>query len=113
MTVSDLRFAAQVVAPGEEPLFFDDIGCLSEYLKRPPAPGSAATAYVMDHRARTWVRAASAVYTRLERLDTPMGSHVIAHADTASRDRDPDVRGGVTVARVDLFGTDGPPNARR
>nr|MCU0256180.1 hypothetical protein [Vicinamibacterales bacterium] len=33
MSVGDMRFAAQVVAPGEEPIFFDDLGCLTHYVK--------------------------------------------------------------------------------
>jgi len=30
MAVSDPRFAAQLAAPGEEPRFFDDLGCLRD-----------------------------------------------------------------------------------
>ena len=33
--VSDLRFAAQLTAPGHEPKFFDDAGCLRDWLKAP------------------------------------------------------------------------------
>ena len=33
MPVSDGRFAAQITAPGELPRFFDDPGCLAEFIK--------------------------------------------------------------------------------
>ena len=33
MPVSDPRLAAQLAAPGEEPVFFDDIGCLRDFLR--------------------------------------------------------------------------------
>jgi len=110
MPVSDARLAAQIVAPGEEPGFFDDIGCLRDYLARSPArPGSVA--YVADHRTKGWTRAWAAVYTR-SRLETPMGSHWIAHADAASRDADAAAAGGTPVTAREIFGAAGPPDAR-
>ncbi len=103
MAVSDARFAAQLVAPGELPRFFDDIGCLAAFLKAGRAPASA-TAFVADHGTRAWVRGEAALYTRAPALETPMGSHLIAHADAGSRDRDPAARGGTPVAAADVFG---------
>ena len=50
MAVSNQRFAAQIAAPGEEPLFFDDIGCLSSYVQANTALPHGAVAYVADHR---------------------------------------------------------------
>jgi copper chaperone NosL len=102
MAVSDARFAAQVVAPGEVPRFFDDLGCLAAYLRSGAAPAQA-TAFVADHRTRAWVRAEVAVYTRVPALSTPMASHLIAHADAASRDQDDAARGGTAVAARELF----------
>ena len=108
MAVSDARFASQLVAPGELPRFFDDLGCLADYLKAGEAP-AAAVAFVADHRTKAWIRADAAVYTRVPGLATPMGSHVIAHADVASRDADPDARVGTPVAATELFGPAGLP----
>ena len=104
MAVSERRFASQVVAPGEVPRFFDDLGCLATFLKSGRAPAAAA-AFVADHRTHAWVPAERAVYTRVPSLATPMGSHLLAHADAASRDLDPLARGGVAVAPVELFGS--------
>lgn len=108
MAVSSAGFASQLVAPGELPRFFDDLGCLGDYLKAGRAPGEA-TAFVADHRTKEWVRGDRAVYTRVPGLETPMGSHVIAHADAASRDEDPDARDGSPVSPAELFGPGGPP----
>jgi len=104
MAVSDGRFASQLVAPGELPRFFDDLGCLADYWKAGKAP-AGALAFVADHRTKAWVRADAAVYTRVPGLATPMGSHVIAHADAASRDADGDARTGQPVSAVELLGT--------
>jgi copper chaperone NosL len=108
MAVSSAVFASQLVAPGELPRFFDDLGCLVDYLKAGKAP-AGAVAFVADHRTKAWVRADRAVYTRVPGLETPMGSHVIAHADAASRDQDADAREGTTVSAAELFGPVGLP----
>jgi copper chaperone NosL len=107
MAVSDPGFASQLVAPGELPRFFDDLGCLASYLKggRVPAGG---VVFVADHRTRVWVPASRAVYTRVPGLATPMGSHVIAHETAASRDADPDAKAGTPVSATELFGPTGP-----
>jgi len=103
MAVSDVRFAGQVGAPGELPRFFDDVGCLAGWLKEQKALPDGVVAWVADHRTREWIPAGRAVYTRVPQLATPMGSHLIAHADAASRDADPDSRGGTPVAAAELF----------
>ncbi len=111
MAVSSAGFASQLVAPGEVPRFFDDLGCLADFLKASKAP-AGAVAFVADHRTKAWVRADRAVYTRVPGLETPMGSHVIAHADSASRDGDADARAGTPVTPAELFGPAGPPVGR-
>ena len=112
MTISDARTAGQLVAPSEEPLFFDDIGCLGGYVRSRALP-RGAVAYVADHRTRAWIPATTAVYTSVAGLDTPMASHLMAHADAASRDADPDAKGGSPRASAEVFGPGGPPGGGR
>lgn len=108
MVVSDARFAAQLVAPDEQPRFFDDVGCLAAYVKAKGGllPARSA-AFVADHRTKAWVSASEAVYTKVTDLATPMASHLIAHANAASREADADARGGTSLSAAELFG--GPP----
>lgn len=112
MAVSDPPFAAQLVAPGEVPLFFDDLGCLRDYLREHPRPPRGAVAYVADHRTSAWVRAAAAVYARVPGLATPMNSELVAHQDAASRGADPAAAGAAPVAAAELFGAAGAPDGR-
>ena len=109
MAVSDGRFAAQLVVPGDDPRFFDDIGCLADYLRAKRDLRKGTLAYVADHRTKAWLEAGAAVYTRFDALETPMGSHLIAHSDAASRDADLDARGGAPVSSADVFGPSGLP----
>lgn len=104
MAVSEARFAAQLVAAGEEPLFFDDVGCLRDYLRGGARVAEGSVAYVADHRTGEWVEAGSAVYTRVPGLGTPMGSSLIAHRDPASREADQAARGGTPLGPAEVFG---------
>jgi len=103
MAVSDQRFAAQLVAPYEEPLFFDDLGCLRAFLEGKPKLPSGTVAYAADHQTRTWVPAERALYTRNDAVATPMGSHVVAHESAASLAADPDGRSGRLISIGELF----------
>ncbi len=103
MAVSDQRFAAQLVAPGEEARFFDDIGCFAGFVSKTRMP-AGAVGFVADHRTKRWVRADQAIYTKVPQVATPMSSHIIAHEDTASRDLDPGARGGSPMAAAEALG---------
>jgi copper chaperone NosL len=113
MTVSASDVVAQIVAPGEEPRFFDDVGCLAAFLKAQADPPDGAIAYVVDHRTRAWLRADRAVYTRVADIETPMGSHLIAHADAESRRADPSTARGSIAPIEEIFGAGVLPGAAR
>lgn len=101
MAVSDPKLAAELVVPGEDPRIFDDIGCLATYVREHHiAPESAI--YVADHRTGEWIAVRTALITRVSTIDTPMGSHLVAHADAASRDADQ--ASGTTVNAAELLG---------
>lgn len=84
--------------------------CLRDYLASGPSLPEGAIAYVADHRTKEWVAAAKAAYTRNPAVETPMSSHLLAHADGASRDLDPESRGGTSLSPTDVFGPSGPPD---
>lgn len=87
MTIVSAKTGSQIIAPGAEPVMFDDADCLRGYLSRQPLPADAVV-FVADHRTGEWVKASRAVFTRTSER-TPMGSGIIAHADQASRNADP------------------------
>jgi copper chaperone NosL len=106
MSVSDPRLAAQIASSADDPRFFDDIGCLAAYLREHPLPADAL-AYVADHADGAWVRADRAVYSRAESLSTPMGSHIVAHADEAARAADEAVRGAARLSFDEVLASAG------
>lgn len=104
MTIVSTTTAAQMVVPGAEPLMFDEIGCLSNYLSANHLED--ATIFVADHRTGEWVDAATAVFTRTN-TQTPMASGLLAHADAASRDADEAARNGTPVPASGVLRPDG------
>lgn len=98
MSIVSRATAAQIARAGDEPVFFDDLGCLRDYLLHQPVLGEVAI-YVADHRSGAWVDARTARYTK-SGTTTPMASGLLAHVDEASRDADPEaVRGTMISAR--------------
>jgi len=95
MTIVSTATAAQIVAPGEEAVLFDDLGCLRDYVA---GAGLATNAliFVADHRTGEWADGRTAVFTKTS-LDTPMGSGLVAHLTAASRDLDAAASGGTAV----------------
>lgn len=112
MAVLDVRVAAQIVASGQDPLFFDDIGCMIDYLSRHLRQPPGAMAYVADHQTGEWVPAATALYTRNLQVQTPMGSHLIAHGSIETQRQDPAARLGSKATARDLLPLDMPDGTR-
>lgn len=104
MAVSDVRFAAQIVAPYEEPRIFDDVGCLRDWLRRGDSVPKGAVAYVADHRTKAWVLATRAVYSRVPGPWTPMASGLMAFADPDSRAADHEAAEGEALDAGEVFG---------
>jgi copper chaperone NosL len=91
------------VSPGEEPRFFDELGCLRDYLSLPSVTLPSGTMiYVADHRTGAWIDASRATFTRTATA-TPMASGLMAHAEAASRDADPAAHGGVAVTADEIL----------
>jgi len=74
MMVSEEGDSAQWVADGEEPRFYDDIGCLAADDWK-PASRNARFVHVDGTR---WAPAANAFYARPPHVATPMGYGVVA-----------------------------------
>jgi len=86
MLVSRGDQSAEWIAEGEEPRFYDDIGCLAT--DPWSAPGRNAR---FVHVGRTWAPAETSFFARPPGTSTPMGYGVAAFAtreEAASRDRE-------------------------
>jgi copper chaperone NosL len=80
MTVSDPRFAAELVTRKGRIFVFDDVGCLATFTATGPVPPDQVQGvWVTDLRhPGTLIPAQDAMYLRTDSLRTPMGSHLVA-----------------------------------
>lgn len=104
MIVSDKHFASEVLTPHEEPLAFDDLGCLVRLLENAGGVRPGTVIYVTDHRSNAWILAGRAIYTRVDDASSPMGTRIVAHESVASRDADSAVRHGRPIDAAAVFG---------
>jgi hypothetical protein len=77
MLVSDARYAAQLLTPSGERLFFDDIGCMLEHEQE--HSGALRNAWVRQGGA--WIDAATARYAA--GAPSPMNYGLVPEADGA------------------------------
>lgn len=103
MTIVSEQTAAQIIAPGADPIMFDDVGCLRNYLADTP-PGERAVVFVADHLTGEWIEARQAVFTKTA-VRTPMSSGLLAHADGRSRDADAATSNGTPIATDVVLGS--------
>jgi copper chaperone NosL len=80
MTVADPRFAAELVTVKGMVLVFDDVGCLAAYI----ASGKVRSSDIHSIQVNNFLRpdsmlsARDAVYLKVDSLQTPMASHLVA-----------------------------------
>lgn len=85
MTIADPRFTAEAISSTGKTFAFDDIGCLTSWLRESGTPIRAA--WVASFVTPTdWVPADSAVYLTTASLRTPMSSGLIALRPGAEAD---------------------------
>jgi copper chaperone NosL len=87
MMVSELAHAAQAVAPGDEPRFYDDRGCLAKDASALPAD---ARLFVQLDGGKGWIEVQDAYFAIPAEARTPMGYGVTAfraEEDAARADR--------------------------
>jgi copper chaperone NosL len=84
MSISEKRYAAELIDDDGQALKFDDIGCMTNFLKQKRNNGPVAAMFVMDFDRREWLKAEDAFYVRSEEFKTPMNGGLAAFKDQAS-----------------------------
>lgn len=88
MTISDPRYAAELVTRTGKVIVFDDIGCLAAFLAAGDMSANAVhSAWAHDYVAPdAWMRTGDLTFVRSDSLHTPMGSGLIALAQPVLAD---------------------------
>lgn len=84
MSISEKRYAAELIDNDRQVFKFDDIGCLGNFMRQKRNNASMSAAFVMDFERGEWVEAGKATYVRSSELKTPMNGGIVAFKDQSS-----------------------------
>lgn len=84
MSISEKRYAAEVIDDDGQAFKFDDIGCMANFIKQKRNAGSIQATFVMDFDRREWLKAETASYVRSPEFKTPMNGGIVAFKDQTS-----------------------------
>lgn len=105
MAVSQREFATEVVTVSGSVDYFDDIGCLTEWVIEHQPPESAGL-FVVDFRSGEWLDAKAAYYVRSEKLPTPMSSGLAAFKNEVAANSAADELEGQVLVWPEILGED-------
>jgi copper chaperone NosL len=80
MTIADPRYAAELVTKKGMVFVFDDVGCLASFVASGKVQASDIHSICVNDflSPDSMLRARDAVYLKVDSLQTPMGSHLVA-----------------------------------
>ena len=81
MSISEKRYAAELIDAEGEVFKFDDIGCMANFVKQKRNNAPIQATFVMDFDRREWLKAEDGFYVRSAELKTPMNGGVAAFQD--------------------------------
>ena len=84
MSISEKRYAAELIDEEGEVFKFDDIGCMANFIKQKRNNAAVEATFVMDFDRREWLKAENAFYVRSSELTTPMNGGIVAFKDQPS-----------------------------
>lgn len=84
MSISEKRYAAELIDDEGRVFKFDDIGCMANFIKQKKTDATIHETFVMDFDRREWLKAENAIYVRSSELKTPMNGGMIAFKEQSS-----------------------------
>jgi len=84
MSISEPRYAAELIDRDGEVSKFDDIGCMANFRNQKKNVDSIRAIFVMDFERREWLKAEDAFYVRSSEFKTPMNGGIVAFRDETS-----------------------------
>jgi copper chaperone NosL len=103
MTISDARFATQIVTHQGRAYKFDSIECMRGFLSADTIPPEDIhSIWVTDSPSRSLVRAESAIFVLSEQIQSPMGGGLMAFSSEDEAQRMLEETGGSQLAWADL-----------
>jgi copper chaperone NosL len=88
MTILDQRFGGEVITGKGKVFKFDDIHCITSFLKSGHVKTNVAGVYLLDYNTpNKFVQAGESFLLNSSELHSPMGSNIAAFAANANREQ--------------------------
>lgn len=84
MAISEKQYAAELIDSEGQAFKFDDIGCMSNFIKSKRNNAKPVAYFVMDFNERQWIKAEDAYYVRSSELTTPMNGGIVGFKTESS-----------------------------
>lgn len=84
MSISEPRYAAELIDNDGQVFKFDDIGCMANFIKQKRNSAPIRATFVMDFDHHEWLAAESASFVRSTEFKTPMNGGIVAFKDRSS-----------------------------
>ena len=84
MSISEKRYAAELIDNDGQAYKFDDISCMANFIEQKRNNASIQATFVMDFDRREWLKAENASYVRSSEFKTPMNGGIVAFKDQSS-----------------------------
>ena len=103
MSISEKRYAGELIDNEGQAFKFDDIACMIRFTREKRGQGSIAARFVMDFDAKTWNRAEDAYYVKSNEIKTPMSGGIVAFKDESRAKETAGQYGGTLLRFDDVF----------
>jgi copper chaperone NosL len=84
MSISEKRYAAELIDNDGQAFKFDDIGCMANFMKQKRSNVPIRATFVMDFDRREWLPAESASFVQSPEFKTPMNGGIVAFKEQSS-----------------------------
>lgn len=102
MSISQEKFAAQIITNGGKSLKFDAVECLIDATRETELMGKIAALYVRDYSTSEWIDALQAFYVKDSSFNSPMGLDAAAFKLRSTAESETAGRGGKMLNWQDL-----------
>lgn len=103
MAISEKRYAAEFIDNEGEAFKFDDITCMTSFMREGQNQGNIGARFVMDFDAKAWLKADDAYYVQSTEIKTPMSGGIIAFKDQSRAEETAGKYGGKLLRFNDVF----------
>ncbi|PAE26316.1 MULTISPECIES: nitrous oxide reductase accessory protein NosL [Bacillaceae] len=104
MGIADLESAAQIILKSGEPVLFDDIGCMTQYLQSEKPEYEAA--FVHDYLSREWISFDASAFIQHSDIESPMSYGIAAFESLEKAEEYRKEHGGTEYSKEELLKAD-------